>query len=170
MQQIYLAGYDVFRADAAEHGERLKALCLENGYKGLYPLDNLAPSHLQGPKLAQWIFEANIALLQQADLVMANLNPFRGAEPDSGTVFEVGYAVAHGVPVWGYTRQARPLTEQVPGSPKNGVLVDKQGYTIEDFGLNLNLMLACSVQVVQGDAQNCLQAIVEASSQGTPAN
>jgi len=37
--------------------------------------------------------------------------------------------------------------------------VDALGYSVEDFGLNLNLMLACSVKVVVGTIEDCLQDI-----------
>ncbi|OWT63743.1 nucleoside 2-deoxyribosyltransferase [Candidimonas nitroreducens] len=159
---IYLAGYDVFRADALEHGERLQQACLRHGYTGLYPLDNAAPPDLAGRALAQWICAANIGLLRRADRVMANLNPFRGAEPDSGTVFEVGYAAALGKPVWVYTGSGASLVEQVAAGRDGARAVDAQGYTVEDFGLNLNLMIACSAQVVVGDAEDCLRAMARA--------
>ncbi len=175
MRTVYLAGFDVFRADAVAHGERLRALAARHGFEGLYPLDNTAPAGLSGPELARWIYRANVALIERADLVMANLNPFRGAEPDSGTAFEVGYAVALGKPVWGYTRQAGTLIEQtraVPapvdpaaGDPAAGSParhVDAQGYTVEDFGLNLNLMLACSARIVVGGPDDCLARMAEA--------
>jgi nucleoside 2-deoxyribosyltransferase len=157
MPSVYLAGFDVFRPDARDHGRRLKDLCSQYGFDGLYPLDNEAPLDLAGRDLARWIFEANIGLLRRADAVMANLNPFRGAEPDSGTVFEVGYAVARGIPVWAYTEIAQPLVEQLPAQRRESGFVDARGYTVEDFGLNLNLMIACSVEVVIGDAQACLR-------------
>ena len=35
MKKIYLAGPDVFLANAIEEGERLKALCQDYGYEGL---------------------------------------------------------------------------------------------------------------------------------------
>src|SRR3546814_17195676 len=76
----------------------MKDLCSKYGFNGLYPLDNEAPRSLAGSELALWIYRANIALIQKADLVAANMNAFRGAEPDSGTAFEVGYAVALGKP------------------------------------------------------------------------
>ncbi|SAH84416.1 nucleoside 2-deoxyribosyltransferase [Bordetella ansorpii] len=160
MTRIYLAGFDVFLADAVAHGERLKALCRQHGHEGLFPLDNAAPAGMTGRALAEWIYRQNTALIRQADVVMANLAPFRGAEPDSGTAFEVGYAVALGKPVWGYTDQAEPLLEQVgvgadPADPAR--TVDAQGYTVEDFGLNMNLMLACSARIVVGDAAQCLR-------------
>ncbi|MGB3288344.1 MAG: nucleoside 2-deoxyribosyltransferase [Burkholderiaceae bacterium] len=158
MKSVYLAGFDVFRPDAREWGATMKDLCSKYGFHGLYPLDNEAPRNLAGPELALWIYRANIALIRQADMVAANMNAFRGAEPDSGTAFEVGYAVALGKPVWTYTGDARPLVQQVPGvrQPGGPGHTDTQGYTIEDFGLNLNLMIACSTQRVVGTVEDCL--------------
>src|SRR6185312_3312891 len=109
MTSVYLAGPDVFRPDAIPYGESLKAACRRFGLEGLYPLDNAVPLGLSKPQAAAWICQANLALIRRADIVMANLNPFRGAEPDSGTVFEVGYAAALGKPVWGYLEDARAI-------------------------------------------------------------
>lgn len=165
MKTIYLAGFDVFRADSIDYGNQLKALCRRYGFEGLYPLDNTAPPELQGAALATWIYRANVALIQRADAVMANVNPFRGAEPDSGTAFEMGYAVALGKPVWAYTGQHESLVRQCATrmtSDAKPCYVDAQGYIVEDFGLNLNLMLACSSEVVAGDARQCLEAMARA--------
>ncbi|WP_041683361.1 nucleoside 2-deoxyribosyltransferase [Pusillimonas sp. T7-7] len=163
MKSVYLAGFDVFRPDARQWGATLKDLCSKYGFMGLYPLDNEAPRSLSGSELALWIYRANISLIQQADMVAANVNAFRGAEPDSGTVFEVGYAAALGKPVWVYTDDARPLIKQVPviRAPGSPVYTDTQGYTVEDFGLNLNLMVACSAQVVIGSVEDCLSEMAE---------
>src|SRR3546814_8171664 len=92
----------------------MKDLCSKYGFNGLYPLDNEAPRSLAGSELALWIYRANIALIQKADLVAANMNAFRGAEPDSGTAFEIGYAVALGKPVWDYTDDSRPRVQHIP--------------------------------------------------------
>ncbi|NYT37872.1 nucleoside 2-deoxyribosyltransferase [Allopusillimonas soli] len=158
MKKIYLAGYDVFRPDAIQWGETLKDLCEKYGFEGLYPLDNHAPRHLAGQELARWICRENLGMLRSADIIMANLNPFRGAEPDSGTVFEVGYAVALGKSAWVYTEQGDPLVKQVAVTrvPGGGPHADEQGYNVEDFGLNLNLMIACSATVVVGSVEDCL--------------
>lgn len=158
MKTIYLAGFDVFRPDARQWGETLKDLCSKYGFEGLYPLDNAAPRNLAGAELALWIYRANIGLIERADLVMANVNTFRGAEPDSGTMFEIGYATALGKPVWGHTREGRPLVQQVGATrmPGSGIYADALGYTVEDFGLNVNLMIACSTQIVVGTEEDCL--------------
>jgi len=159
--KLYLAGFDVFRPDARSHGQALKRLCAQFGCQGLYPLDNEAPAGLRGRALAEWIYAANIGLIRSCDAVVANLNPFRGAEPDSGTAFEVGYAAALGKPVWAYTSQRQPLVGQVACArdPVTGRHVDDQGYTVEDFGLNVNLMLACGAHIVCGGLRQCLEAV-----------
>ena len=150
---VYLAGFDVFRPDAVAQGERLKACCAAQGWQGLYPLDNALPEGLQGLAAARWICEANLALIRRADAVLANLNNFRGAEPDSGTAFEVGFAVALGKPVVGYLDDGRTLREQLGGA------LDADGLTVEDFGLPRNLMLACTAHLVVGNVQAALQAL-----------
>ncbi|MDQ2149110.1 nucleoside 2-deoxyribosyltransferase [Alcaligenaceae bacterium C4P045] len=166
---VYLAGFDVFRPDAVAWGERLKAACAEHGFEGLYPLDNAAPADVSGPALAEWIYEGNVALIRQADAVLANVNAFRGYEPDSGTAFEIGYAAALGKPVWMYMDGDAAIVDQVPGRPDPRDAhrtVDAEGYTIEDFGLPRNLMLACAGRIVPGDVFDCLAAMARSGTLG----
>lgn len=168
--RIYLAGFDVFRRDAKEHGERLKQLCRDRGFVGLYPLDGQVPSSLQRQDAARWIYAANVELIRTADIVMANLDDFRGSgEPDSGTAFEVGFAAALGKPVWAYRSTEETLVERVKTAAigAEGVFC-AGGYLIEDFGLSVNLMLACSAQLVVGGPGACLDAIRSLADEGTP--
>ncbi|MGK9064756.1 nucleoside 2-deoxyribosyltransferase [Stutzerimonas chloritidismutans] len=164
-QAIYIAGPGVFRPDAIEHGERLKAMCAEFGFVGLYPLDKHVPEGIVTPcEQAAWIYRANLQLLKQADAVLADLNFFRGGEPDSGTSFEVGYAVALGKPVYGYLdgegsyaerlRQAHPQLCGLPG-------VDCDGLQLEAFDLPLNLMLAVPARLSVGGPREALKRMVE---------
>jgi nucleoside 2-deoxyribosyltransferase len=73
----------------------------------LAPIDNNLPPAMQGVQLAKHIFTSNVAKLSEADGVIANFAPFRGHEPDSGTVFEVGFAIARGIPVVGRAKAAK---------------------------------------------------------------
>ncbi len=98
--RVYLAGPDVFRPDAEQHFAMLAAVCEKHGLEALSPFCLSVDI-----TSAQAIYEANMAKLKAADGVVANLAPFRGEEPDSGTVFEVGVAAARGVPVVGYGAQ-----------------------------------------------------------------
>lgn len=139
--RVYLAGFDVFRADAVEHGRYLKALCEAHGLEGLYPFDNAVTPGLPATETAVLICQANIAMIRTCDALLANLNPFRGVEPDSGTAFEVGMAIALNKPVWAYFETAGTLREQVVHDAQG---YDTQGLQVEDFHLPRNLMLACT--------------------------
>ena len=66
MLRIYLAGPQVFRPDAVRYGQQLKEACLASGFVGLFPLDNALPDGLSPPQQAQWIYQANLALLRSA--------------------------------------------------------------------------------------------------------
>ncbi len=158
--RVYLAGPDVFYPDALQRGQRMKALCAQRGWDGLFPLDAtldpaLAPSRA--------IFEANRQFIQQADAVVANLRDFRGFEPDSGTVWEVSFALALGKPVVGYLPGPDSLLARMAGHAHGGR--DREGCAVEDFGLPLNLMLAHSLHaLVHGpeDGLRGLQAALDA--------
>lgn len=159
--KIYLAGFDVFRLDAVEHGEHLKALCRAHQFEGLYPLDAVVDATLDPAARARRIFERNIAEIRRCDVVMANLADFRGAgEPDVGTAFEVGFAVATGKLVFGYMPDIQPLTRRVSraGGDSASPVCDR-GYLIENFDLPVNLMLACATTIVHGGPEACLEAI-----------
>ena len=143
-KSVYLAGPEVFYPDARAHGRRMQAVCREAGFTGLFPLDAKIPALPDGQSLA--IYEANRALIERADAVVANLRDFRGVEPDSGTVWEVSHALARGKPVVGYCPTAATIVQRVQASP-HGKLFDAQ-CAVEDFGLPLNLMLAHSLTAI----------------------
>lgn len=138
---VYLAGPDVFYPDAQERGKAMCALCADQGFEGLYPLDAPLDPSIQ-PK-SRAIFEANKAMLERADAVVANLRDWRGAEPDSGTVWEVAYALALGKPVIAYLPKVQTLRQRMGQIAPDGI--DSEGNAVEDFGLSLNLMLAHSL-------------------------
>ncbi len=150
MKKIYLAGPDVFLPNAKEHGEILKQRCLEYGYEGLYPLDNEITGKTK-EEIALKIKQANVDLIKNCDYVIANLSPFRGPEPDSGTVWEVGFAQAFGKTVIGYSYDMRDLktkTIDILELDKQASR-DNQNLEIEDFGLTHNLMYA---DIVRADS------------------
>lgn len=108
------------------------------------------------------IYDENRSLLRSAAGVIANLAPFRGAEPDSGTVFEVGVAVALGLPVVADGQPTGEYADWVLGTHGDGagVLRDANEAAVEDFGLPLNLMLSCSVQFASS-AQEALEILAK---------
>lgn len=160
--KLYLAGPDVFRPNAEAWFEEAKALCRQYGHQALVPLDGVETT-------SGGIYRANIELIRQADVVLANLTAFRGCEPDSGTCFEVGFAAALGKPVIGYVESDASIVARVADSQggslgkTNGRPVDANGWFIEDFGLPLNLMLAVPSTLVVGGLPEALMAVGKVS-------
>lgn len=163
MRKIYIAGPDVFEQDSKDIGKRYSNLCKEYGYEGLYPLDNVVDFNQEKKKIAKDIYKANKNLIDSCDIVIANLNSFRGKESDSGTVWECGYATAKGKKVYGYLHRHNSYQEQFTSeekmSSKDG-FIDLQGRVIEDFDYPVNLMIACSVEtIVVGNFEDVLKIL-----------
>jgi nucleoside 2-deoxyribosyltransferase len=73
---------------------------------------------------------------------------------DPGTAWEIGYAVARGLPVFAYSHDLRAYAERVgqTGQGPRGP-VDADGLLVEDFGLVENLMIVESVVAVDVSAE-----------------
>ena len=151
--RIYLAGPDVFFPNAIELGKRKKRICAKYGFDGLFPLDNeLAQSHPSKAETARTIFKANCQAMDNADLVIANMMPFRGPSTDAGTAFEMGYMFAQGKPVFGYGGDGRTYLQRVLFLERREAEqsnLDARGMHIEDFDLPDNLMLVCAMSAHQ---------------------
>lgn len=147
LKKIYLAGFDVFSDDALERGKKMKELCARYGFEGLYPLDNECSG-------AEGIFRANTELIRKCDIIAANVNPFRGHEPDSGTAFEIGYACALGKIIYCYAADMSTLRERLGA-------FDNEGYAVEDFGLPCNLMISVPAKMVKGNFEDCIKIIAK---------
>ena len=131
----YLAGPEVFLSDAAEIGAAKKEICRQHGLEGLFPGD--VPESDLDLEHGRLLFRDLVAMMEQSDLVIANMTPFRGGSIDPGTAVEIGFMYARGRPVFGYTNVAGDYAARVA---PNGALVDAEGMSIEQFGLIDNLM------------------------------
>ncbi|EKV32457.1 putative Nucleoside 2-deoxyribosyltransferase [Caenispirillum salinarum AK4] len=155
---VYLAGPEVFLSDAVAVGEAKKAICARHGLTGLFPLDNeLDLGGLDPQDAGRAISAANEALMRRADLIIANITPFRGPGMDPGTAFEIGFMRALGRPVFCYTasdllhaeravRWAGPAVQERKGEG----LEDGDGLLIESFGMVENLMIDGAVEASGG--------------------
>lgn len=152
--KIYLAGPDIFRPDVQDWIANARELCRQHGFEALTPFDH-------GETEPRKILDGNLELIRKAQIVVANLNPFRGFEPDSGTAFELGYALALGKKLWAYIDSAEPLLERIRRTEALSADAkrDSQDMAIEDFGLPLNLMLALTTHLVEGDLAACIASI-----------
>jgi nucleoside 2-deoxyribosyltransferase len=156
-KSIYLAGPEVFFADSHTHFDALEALCVEHGVRGVRPSDGGLSKGVTGTgdEVAERIYRTNVELIRECDALLANLMPFRNAlEPDSGTVFELGMAVALGkpvaavVPALAHTYEAKVIEHCGITRDARGLAWDKAfGFMIEEFAQPLNLMLSRSTRL-----------------------
>ncbi len=162
MIKAYLAGPDVFLPDAVAHAQRKVAICARYGIEGRPPLNEDVAEIGAMRDTDAWatIYRKDIAMMEECDVIIANLTPFRGASADGGTLIEVGWFLGRGRPVFGYSNSAAPFDERC--RQQVAALPDPvPGLTVEGFGLPDNLMIAgAAVQggghpvVVPGDGRD----------------
>lgn len=175
--KLYLAGPDVFRADSDEWGRRLEDIAAEHGFHAMYPadtkiigqIDKMRDDGVADSAIAHFIFIEDVKMITECHGVLANLDSFRGPEMDPGTAFEVGFAAALGVPVWGYTSDRRPYDEKVAewnGAPLKMVgntLFDRDDMSVDTLGEPVNLMISRALveQKVYASIQDALIAAAQ---------
>ena len=158
---IYIAGPCCFYYDgyALWHANRGKAEYL--GFKVTMPTTNkLDLTHEDLRKNANAIF-ANCALaMNDATAVIADLESFRGHEPDGGSLFELGMGYARGLRLYGYTRDRRPLIHKLPvAALQEGRVVDDRGDDLPYCELPFCPSLMATTKIFEGDFENALQLL-----------
>lgn len=138
MKNVYCAGPFVFQPP--ENREQVQKWLFQKlrqqHLNPIFPWD-------EGGQDVNKIREINLLRIEEADGLLADLRPFRGAEPDAGTVYECAWASCTGVPHTAYAGQQtyKEIVEQRwPADADTKVI-----YRTEDFGLHCNLMLGKNV-------------------------
>jgi len=153
-KRVYLAGPEVFLANAREIGARKRAICARHGLVGVCPADE---EHAPDPALAlpdqgMAISRAMECAMRSCDAMVVNMTPFRSPSADVGSAYEMGFMRALGRPIFAYSNEARPFLDRVAAFCGNrirrrptGEYEDPDGMAIEPFGLHDNLMLAGAI-------------------------
>ena len=168
---IYLAGPDVFHPQWLNLGILKKEVCHHHGFDAIFPTDYMPEDIWTKDPLTQarMIRQACIDGMNNADMILANMSPFRGAGMDGGTAFEMGYMDALGKPVYAYTHGKATYIERVlennhlpyhtyqhdgkhyshslnKGKAEEGVIyLDDSGLVIENFNDIDNCMMTQTV-------------------------
>lgn len=141
-------------------------ICDRHGLIGVSPLDDLEDEPVEWAAFPFWrqIALRNEAHIKSCQGLIANLTPFRGPSADVGTVYEVGFARALGLPIFGYATTTEPFLPRTlkalggdarPG--EDGSWHDGDGLLVEQFGLFDNLMIEGGIAgsgglLITGDA------------------
>lgn len=138
----YLAGPDVFLLDAVAHAARKVEICARHGFRGLPPLNEDIKTIDQPQDSWQTIYAKDVAMMEQSDIIIANLTPFGGASADSGTLIEVGWFLGRGRPVFGYSN----TRENFEARMRRQLGAASADFGIEGFHLPDNLMIVGAVE------------------------
>jgi nucleoside 2-deoxyribosyltransferase len=144
--KAYLAGPDVFLPDARSHALRKVEICARYNIVGRPPLNEDVQSLKALSEAEAWrtIFRKDQAMMEECDIIIANLTPFRGPSADAGTLIEVGWFLGRGKPIFGYSNSAANFAArsrcQVAAVPDAFL-----GMAVEGFGLPDNLMIPGAV-------------------------
>jgi len=93
--RLYLAA-PLFSAAERNYNHYLAELLRNNLFEVYLPQDTGDDSHTRDRSAHQCIFEQHLAALEATDVMVAVID---GADADSGTAWEMGYAFAKGIPV-----------------------------------------------------------------------
>jgi nucleoside 2-deoxyribosyltransferase len=161
----YIAGPEIFQANANEIYKQYIDLCKQNNVECLYPNDSEIEKSETKEGFAQNIYDANIARMEKCDIFIANIEPFRGPSLDVGTAFEIGYAKAIGKPIVAFSKKPiKTFFERLKEHYGDIELTDmgyrdkKTQILLEDFNLIDNLMID---KALSAPVQTSFQAALE---------
>ncbi|MCZ7398249.1 MAG: nucleoside 2-deoxyribosyltransferase [Candidatus Methanoperedens sp.] len=106
MKTVYLAA-PLFSEAECDFNRKLRDLIIDEGYEVFLPQEDSNNIHVHLEKKRQEIiFNKNLAALDSSDIIVAVID---GADVDSGTAWEIGYAYSKGKPVLGLKTDFRTL-------------------------------------------------------------
>jgi nucleoside 2-deoxyribosyltransferase len=138
----YLAGPDVFLPHVVAHAAAKVEICRRLGLRGLPPLNEDAGTIAVELEPWQAIYRKDVAMMENSDLIIANLTPFAGASADAGTLIEVGWFLGKGKPIFGYSNTPESFESRM----RRQLGADHADLGIEGFHLPDNLMIVGAVQ------------------------
>jgi nucleoside 2-deoxyribosyltransferase len=147
MKKVYLAGPDVFKSNVKEIRDEKLSMLKKYGFEGIFPIDDDAKDLDFSTKynLGKTIFNSNAEKVNSCDIVLANLEPFRGPSADVGTVWECAYGKGLGKIVCGYNYD---YLVNYKDRIINNRLIPHDGMLIEDFDVWDNVMVVHSLDLM----------------------
>ena len=161
-EAIYIAGPECFYTYGYDALAAMKARAHALGFGVTLPNDH--PLDMENPdkqKRADSIFADLDKVMKETTVIIADLEAYRGAEPDSGSVYELGMAYAKGARCYGYTRDKRSLaTKNQQSYLKDGKVYDERGNMMPYAELPFSPTIIGSTKIVEGDFDDCLKMLM----------
>lgn len=158
-ERIYIAGPMCFYEDGYPRWYVMRDRAKIKGFAVTMPSESKVEMDPANPKgNAAAIFTNCVKCMDASTAILCNLEFFRGADVDGGSVYELGMAYAKGAHCYAYTRDKRPYVWKYQGSMlRDGILYDRKGRVLpySELPFSPNVVGAC--KIVEGDFDDCLQ-------------
>lgn len=162
---VYLSGVERYDADCAEKYRVMKELCAKYGLDAVTPddwADGVEKIDSSNPYVrAANQFDNYQQHVRDCDVIIADLNDFRGYECSNDVAFECGMGFQLGKKLFGYVKDARPLIERIPHLGEEREFRDMTGANVENFNYPMNLMFACSMEIFEGGFEEIIRGVAE---------
>lgn len=162
---IYLAGFERYDSNGEEVFARMKEICAKYGYEAISPLDRapgVQETSSENPYMkAMNLFDRFQQHVRNCDLIIANLNDYRGYEINNDVAFECGMGFELGKKLYGYMDNADKLINRIPHLGADKEYRDQTGSNVEDFDYPANLMFGSSMDIFEGDFESIIGKVIE---------
>lgn len=99
--------------------------------------------------------------VRNCDIIIANLNNYRGYEINNDVAFECGMGFQLGKKLYGYMDDAGKLIDRTPHFGEEKEYRDQMGANVENFDYPANLMFAFSMKIFEGRFEDVISEIAK---------
>ena len=160
-EAIYIAGPECFYIDGNARLNAMRRIAEARGHSATLPNDT--PLKLDNEDLrinADIIFENCAQSMNASTAIICDLEFYRGAEPDGGSIYEIGMAYARGIKCYAYTRDKRNMCWKYQGLRLlEGKPYDLKGRALPYTELPFSPNVIGSTKIVEGDFSSALTAL-----------
>jgi nucleoside 2-deoxyribosyltransferase len=160
---LYIAGPQCFYPRGYSQWQGFRKLAEFYGFTVVLPNDRpLKRDHPDPRKNADAIFTNIREVIEETDIIIADLEHFRGTEPDGGTIFEMGMTYARGGLLYGHTKDKRPIAAKNPyihfdaGHTTRSRNNENHVYADMPFAPSIT----ASTMLAEGDFHDCLKMVM----------
>lgn len=159
-ERIYIAGPEVFYHNGQLKLGRMKLEAQAMGFEVTMPNGTpILTDVAEDPNgFADEIFENCARSMNRSTALIIDLEDFRGAVPDGGSVFELGMAWARGMRCYAFSRDCRPAAEKDHRTfMRDGVIYDALGLEHSYPFLPFSATVMGSAKLVEGTFSDSLK-------------
>jgi nucleoside 2-deoxyribosyltransferase len=156
---------DRYDSDVEPKYQAMKEICNNYGLEAVTPLDQ-APGVEKIITDNPYTWATNVLdnyqqHVRNCDIIIADLNDFRGYELSNDVGFECGMGFQLGKKLYGYMDNTDHMIYRIPHLGKDKEFRDQTGSNVENFNYPANLMFACSMKIFEGNFEEIIKKVVE---------